>query len=153
MQLLVGNTVGANLMIMKFLKSIIPALVGLLIYSCSSETVEMNEVEKFLADKLGAEWTSIGLTKSESKTNGQVTENRTYIDIVIKDSEDIDKIIENTEYAEKRTKSVAQFVLDSLDFGELSFKPEEIQVEFVQDNGFLIFKSERKQSMSYKLNK
>ena len=112
----------------------------------------MNEAEKYLADKLGAEWTSIGLTQTETKSNGQVTENRSYIDIVIKDSEDIDQIIEDTEYAEKRAKNVAQFVLDSLEFGEMSFEPKEIQVEFIQDNGFLFFKNEKKQSISYKLD-
>ncbi|PXX30641.1 hypothetical protein [Arenibacter sp. ARW7G5Y1] len=138
---------------MNFFKSISFLIIGLLICSCSSEIVEMNEGEKYLANKIGAEWTSIGLTQSESKTNGQVTENRTYIDIVIKQSEDIDKIFEDTKYAEKRTKNVAQFVLDSLQFGEMSFKPEEIQVEYVKESGFLIFKSEKKQSMSYKLNK
>lgn len=137
---------------MNFSKSISFFIIGLLICSCSSETMEMNEGEQYLATELGAEWTSISLTQTESKTNGQVTENRTYIDIVVKDSEDIDKIFEDSKYSEKRTKEIAQLVLDKLEFGEMSFKPEEIQVEFIKDSGFLIFKSEKKQSTSYKLN-
>ena len=138
---------------MNFSKSISFLGMQYLIYSCSSKTVEMNEGEQYLANELGAEWTSIGLTQTESKTNGQVTENRAYIDIVVKDSKDIDKIFEDSKYAEKKTKDVAQLVLDSLEFGEMSLRPEEIQVEFIKDSGFLIFKSEKKQSMSYKLNK
>ncbi|MEM6892487.1 MAG: hypothetical protein AAF554_02275 [Bacteroidota bacterium] len=141
-----------HLKLMKFSKSITFAIVCLLAYSCSSYLVEMNEGEEYLASKLGADWTSIGLTQSESKTNGKVTENRTYINIVIKDPEDIDKIFDDSEYAKKKTKNVAQFVLDSLEFGELPFKPEEIQVEFITESGFLIFKSEKKQTTSYKLD-
>lgn len=137
---------------MNFSKSISFLTIGLLICSCSSETVEMNEGEQYLATELRAEWTSISLSQTESKTNGQVTENRTYIDLVIKDSEDIDKIFEDSKYSEKRTKEIAQLVLDKLEFGEISFKPEEIQVEFIKDSGFLIFKSEKKRSTSYKLN-
>ncbi len=128
------------------------ALIGLFISSCSSERREMSEGEKFLADKLGAEWTSIGLTQSESQTNGKTTERRKFIDIIVMNSRDIEKIFEDKEYFEKSSKNVAQLVLDSLKFGEISFRPEEIQLEFVEESGFLIFNSERKRSTSYNLN-
>ena len=137
---------------MKYLKSPLFLLVGLFMSACSSEQTEMNDGEKYLAEKFGAEWTSIGLSQTESKTNGKVTENRKFIDIVIKNSSDIDQIMEEQDYAEKRIKNVAQFVLDSVQFGEMTFEPEEIQVEFIKDNGFLFFNNETKQSMSYSLN-
>ncbi|WP_396637380.1 hypothetical protein [Maribacter sp. R77961] len=137
---------------MKYTKSLLFLLFGLVITACSSEKAEMNDAEKYVAEKFGAEWTSIGLSQTESKTNGKVTENRKFIDIVIKNSSDIDKIMKEQDYAEKRIKNVAQFVLDSVQFGEMSFTPEEIQIEFIKDSGFLIFNNETKQSMSFNLN-
>ena len=84
---------------MKFIKSLLFLLVGLFISACSSDQAEMNDGEKYLAEKFGAEWTSIGLSQTESKTNGKVTENRKFIDIVIKNSSDIDQIMEEQDYA------------------------------------------------------
>ncbi|WP_411031928.1 hypothetical protein [Spongiimicrobium sp. 3-5] len=127
-------------------------LIGLITFSCASEQSEMNEGETYLAEKLSAEWISIGLTQTETKTDGKITENRKFINVVIKNSSDIEKIIEETDYAEKKMKNVAQFVLDSIQFGELTFKPEEIRIEFIKDDSFLIFQNERKQSMSFNLD-
>ncbi|GAA4273643.1 hypothetical protein U6A24_18260 [Aquimarina gracilis] len=137
---------------MKYRKLFSLALTYMIIIGCSSDIEEMNEGEKYLAKKFRAEWSSIGLTQTESKTNGKITENRKFLDIIIKNSSDIDKIIYENEYAKKQIKNVAQFVLDSIHFGEMSCKPEEIQVEFIKEDVFLIFKNETKRTMSYNIN-
>ena len=137
---------------MKYLKPLLYLLTIILTAACSSENAEMNGAEKYLAEKVQAEWASIGLAQTESRTNGRLTESRKFINIIIKNSSDIDQIMDDQDYAEQKIKNVAQFVLDSLQFGEMSFEPKEIQVEFIKDTGILIFQNETKQSMSFRLN-
>ena len=128
-------------------------ILGTLIFSaCSSEEDPMTGAEKYMADKYNAEWTDIVIQQTETKKNGKVTENRQYISVQVKNSKDINRILEEGDYAEKRMKSVAQFVVDSVDIGEISFVPNEIEIEFIKEEGFFIFKNETKQTMAFNLD-
>lgn len=127
-------------------------LAALTISGCSSEEDPMTDAEKYMADKYNAKWTDIVIRQTETKKNGKVTENRKYIAVQVKNSMDINRILEEGDYAEKRMKSVAQFVMDSVDLGEISFVPNEIEVEYIKEEGFFIFKNEIKQTMAFNLD-
>ncbi|MCK5443261.1 MAG: hypothetical protein KAJ23_15355 [Maribacter sp.] len=127
-------------------------LVTLSIVGCSSEEDPMTDAEKYMADKYNAPWSNIVIQKTETKTNGKVTENRKYIAVQVKNSMDINRILEEGDYAEKRMKSVAQFVQDSIDIGEIPFVPNEIEIEYIKEEGFSIFKNETKKTMAFNLD-
>ena len=127
-------------------------LAALTISGCSSEEDPMTDAEKYMADKYNAKWTDIVIRQTETKKNGKVTENRKYIAVQVKNSMDINRILEEGDYAEKRMKSVAQFVMDSVDLGKISFVPNEIEVEYIKEEGFFIFKNEIKQTMAFNLD-
>ena len=97
-----------------------------IIYSCVSEIGPMTNAEKYMADKFDAEWADIIIRQTETKKNGKVTGRREYIGVQLLNSKDINRILEEKEYARKRMTSVANFVLDSVDLGEIPFVPKEI---------------------------
>ncbi len=128
------------------------SLIGLLLIGCSSSQPEMNESEKYVSEKYGAEWTSIALSQVESKKNGKITENRKFISVKIKNTSDIEIILNDPEHAERIGKKIADFVVDSLEFGEMPFKPKKLQIHFISESGFLIFKSESTKTVTFQLN-
>ncbi|NHF60284.1 hypothetical protein FK220_013100 [Flavobacteriaceae bacterium TP-CH-4] len=123
-----------------------------LVHGCSSEEDPMTDAEKYMADKYNAEWTDIVINQTETKRNGKVTEKRAYIGVQLKNSTDIDRILVEEDYARKKMKSVAEFVVDSVDLGEIPFVPNEIDIEFIKEDGFLFFKNKKNQIMTFNLD-
>ncbi|WP_190811433.1 hypothetical protein [Flagellimonas sp. S3867] len=123
-----------------------------IIISCASEQDPMTNAEKYIAEKYNAEWADIIICQIETKKNGKVTGLREYIGVQILNSTDINRILVEKEYARKRMTSVASFVLDSVDLGEIPFVPKEIEVEYLKEEGF-IFTNETNQTMVFELEK
>ncbi|WP_298481398.1 hypothetical protein [uncultured Maribacter sp.] len=127
-------------------------LITSIISSCVSEKDPMTSAEKYMANKYNAEWTDIIIRQTETKKNGKVTERREYIGVQILNSTDIDRILGEKDYARKRMTNVANFVLDSVDLGEMTFVPKEIEIEYLKEEGF-IFQNVANQTMVFELDK
>jgi hypothetical protein len=127
-------------------------LAILIISSCASEKDPMTSAEKYMTNKYNAEWTDIVIRQTETKKNGKVTKRREYIGVQILNSTDINRILEEKDYARKRMTDVANFVLDSVDLGEMQFVPKEIEIEFLKEEGF-IFQNVANQTMVFELDK
>ena len=72
--------------------------------------------------------------------------------VFMKYIEDIEKIISDNEYSNKRGLAIAKFVIDSLQFHEIPFQPKELEIDFINKRGFFILNSENKKTINYHLN-
>ncbi|WP_107037537.1 hypothetical protein [Brumimicrobium mesophilum] len=133
-------------------KIIILFLIGLVTFGCNSIEREMTEVEQYLANKYDAERLSIDFTTLQSQTNGEMMEDRKFINIEIINPIDIEKIMSDIEYSNNLGVAITSFVLDSVQFDTIPFQPKEIQVDFINESGFLIFNSENRKTINLELN-
>lgn len=134
------------------LKNSLIILFSFLCFGCNSNETEMTETEQFLANKYNAERISLDFKTVQTKTNGELTEDRKFISVEIKNPTDIEKIMTNNEYSNKRGLTIAKFVMDSLQFDETPFQPKELQIDFINKSGFFLLNSENKKTINYDLN-
>ncbi|WP_125411785.1 hypothetical protein [Leeuwenhoekiella sp. MAR_2009_132] len=127
-------------------------LISCLCIGCNSDEAKMTATEQFLADKYNAETISFDFKTVETKTNGELTEDRKFISVEIKNPTDIEKIMSDNEYSNKRGLTIAKFVMDSLQFDEIPFQPKELQIDFINESGFFLLNSENKKTINYELN-
>jgi hypothetical protein len=73
--------------------------------------------------------------------------------VVVKNPVDIDEIFESQDYADEKAAVIGKFVLDSVSFDTIPFQPEEIVIEFIQENKIAFLSSYKTMETSYKLNK
>ena len=134
------------------LKIYLIILISCLCFACSLDEAEMTETEQFLAEKYNAEIISVDFKTLQTKTNGELTEDRKFISVEIKNPTDIEKIMSDNEYSNKRGLTIAKFVMDSLQFDEMPFQPKELQIDFINKRGFFLLNSENKKTINYDLN-
>ena len=134
------------------LKIYLIILISCLCLGCNSDETKMTETEQFLADKYSAETITVDFKTVQTKTNGELTEDRKFISVEIKNPMDIEKIMSDNEYSNKRGLAIAKFVMDSLQFDEIPFQPKELQIDFINKSGFFLLNSENKKTINYDLN-
>lgn len=133
-------------------KIILVIVISLLCFGCSSEETKMTKTDKYLADKFNADWASLEYKTVKTETNGKLTKNRKFLLFEIKNMTDINQIINNTEYYNKRGMTIANFIKDSIQFNNPPFQPKEIQIDFISENGFYLISNETKKSIIFDIN-
>jgi hypothetical protein len=117
-----------------------------------SEQIQMTETEQYLAEKYNSELFSLDFMSENTITTDGETKDRQYIYAVLTNTDDIEKVMNNEDYLKERAGKISSFIQDSLDFGEMSFTPKEIQIEFLQMTGGSFFRHEKKKGIKYKLD-
>lgn len=133
-------------------KSLIILFIGILLISCSGNEREMTEIEQYMARKYKAEYLIIDLKYENTTTNGKVTKDRKFLSMRVKNTSDIQKIIDDNNYSNELGTSIKKFVIDSLNFDGAYFQPEEIQIEFIKENSYFLFNSKNRKTVNFKLS-
>ena len=123
-----------------------------LVVDSEASNNEMTESEKELAIKYNAERFYLNFTFTSKKTNGKLTQERKYISVSLINTNDIERIINDNDYANVRSEAIARFLLDSVELDDAPFEPQELQIDFVEESQFLLYQNETTKTVTFNLN-
>lgn len=111
----------------------------------------MDVWESEMAELLGANRIELTQTEISHSINGVPDETEHFIKLSIYDSEKLERIIHNKRLLDKKCEEIKDSVLSYLKTVEMP-PYHEVRIEIIKDNGFLMFKSEKKQTVQFKVN-
>lgn len=120
-------------------------------FTNSSET-PMDQVEKDLAQKYQAESLYLRFQSVENTNKGKLIDEKKLFKISVTNPDDFGKILSSEQYADQKGKLIAQYVLDSINFESIPFQPEELVVEFVKNDRFILFSANQSIVKTYNLS-
>lgn len=120
----------------------------ILVLGCSTKQIEMTEFEKFYYNHYSPEEISITSSQTNTKTNGKLVEERDFYLLQFTNSSELNKSFEDEKYFQSETEKIAQTFTQIINANEhLDLK--EIQIDIIQDSGFLIFSKKNNKSIVY----
>lgn len=137
---------------MKNLNSILLLLSVFFAIGCSPNMPEMDGQNQRIATKYEAEWAGTSFEHRSVRKMGRLVEDTKYLVVKIQNSSDIIRVFEDKNYGNKRSRKIADFVRDSLQFANLPERPEALKIEFVKLRQFLGTESTSSSEFIYELD-
>lgn len=122
-------------------------------FGCSHDIPDMTGKDLRMARKYNAEWVGSTFQYNARMENGELVQKgpRKFI-VTIQNSDDITRILEDTDYRGKRGQEIADFVHDSLVFQDGPERPETLNIEFVKYSKTLGAEITRSFDFTYELD-
>jgi len=121
------------------------------IFSCSEDKNEMDETEMFFSKKYESEYFGISFKKEETKTNGKLESERQYLYVEIINSKKLNPILNKNTILENECSTIAKFIIDSVEFENIPFRPKEIQIDVRNESGNWIFEQYETKTITFNL--
>ena len=112
----------------------------------------MDGAELYLSKKYNAEFVSIDFKTTRTETNGKLTENREYLSVLILNSKFLNDSRDNEDIFNKELREIGQFVMDSINFDTIPFRPKELQIDISSKSGSWIFGRNYTETTTFNLN-
>ena len=112
----------------------------------------MDGAELYLSKKYNAEFVSIDFKTTRTETNGKLIEFREYLSVHILNSKYLNDSIDNEDIFNKELREIGQFVMDSINFDTIPFRPKELQIDISRKSGSWSFGKNYTKTTTFNLN-